>query len=160
MAQAALIGASALYTANAQKKAGAAQRDLANRNGMMQDAQAADAIQRGEEESLLIKRRARRLRGQQRVGYAAQGVDIGSGTAADVQEETTAMGDLDAAQVKRNAFREAWGLSVGADNSRLAGRYAYKAGRNQAIGTVLGGVGEAARGYYSYDAPRVAGGRG
>ncbi len=158
MAQALLIGAAAVYTANAQQQAGQAQKKLANRNADLLDNSAADAIDRGNQDALQVTQRARRLRGAQRASFAGQGVDVNTGTAAALQEETTSMGEVDAAQVRKNAFREAWGIKTQAGNQRLGGDFSAAAGRNQAIGSVLGGIGDASRAYYQYDAPRVSGG--
>ena len=48
----------------------------------------------------------------QRTGYAASGVDINSGTAAQVQRNTQAQGDMDLMTLRANAAREAWGYQV------------------------------------------------
>lgn len=146
-----------------QAKAAGAQRDLARKNAEALDAAANDATDRGNQEAMLINRRARGLRGAQRVAFAAQGVDVGSGTAADLQEQTTILGNADAEQTRKNAFREAWGIRTQAANTRLAGDYEYQANmnkarayKNQAYGSVLGGAGDSYKAYYTYDAPKVA----
>lgn len=157
MAQVALLAAAAGYTAYSQNEAASQQRKLANRNADLIDAQATDATRRGEEEAAAVKRRARAIRGAQRASFATQGVDVNSGTANDLQEETTTLGSIDAETTRKNAFREAWGLTQSADNQRLSGRYAQQAGRNQAVGTLLGGAGDSASAYYKYKAPKVAG---
>lgn len=171
MATAAIIGATAAYTAyqqneagDAQKKAARQQRFLAQKNADLLDKSANDATDRGNEEAMLITRRARGLRGEQRAAFASQGVDVNTGTALDLQNETTSLGGLDAEQTRKNAFREAWGIRAQASNQRLSGDFAYSAGmnqakasRNQAYGTVLGGAGDSYRAYYQYDAPKVKG---
>lgn len=170
MAMAAVTAAGALYgaysqyeTGEAQKKAARQQRVLAQKNAEMLDAAATDATDRGNEEAMLINRRARNLRGEQRAAFASQGVDVGSGTALDLQNETSLLGTIDAEQTRKNAFREAWGIRTQAGNQRLAGDYAYSAGmnqakasRNQAYGSVLGGAGNSYQAYYQYDKPKVA----
>lgn len=143
MAQAAVLLATAAYTGYAQNEAGKAQKDIANRNASLMEAAADDAIERGNEEALAVRRRTRGIVGKQRAAFAGQGIDISTGTAMDLQEETSALGELDEATVRKNAFREAWGLRGQASNDRQAGAYARRAGTNQAIGTVLGGVGDA-----------------
>lgn len=155
MAQAALVVAAAGYSAYAQNQAGKAQQDLADRNAKMIDAQADDAIVRGNEEANLVRRGAKRLRGQQRAAFATQGVDVNTGTSLDLQEETTTLGEMDAATVRKNAWREAWGLKGRASNERLAGDYARRGATNSAIGTALGGIGDSRRAYYEYDAPKI-----
>ena len=160
---AAAYGAYSQYQAGEdQKKAARAQKDLANKNAKLLDEQADDATARGNEEAMLINRRARGLRGQQRASLAGQGVDVGTGTAADLQNETTLLGGLDADQTRKNAFREAWGIRGKASNERLAGEYNYrenmnkaKAYRNQAYGSALGGAAAGYDSWYSNSHPKV-----
>lgn len=158
MANALLIAGAAGYSAYAQNKAGKEQLKLANRNADNLEASANDAVDRGNEEAIALKRRAKGLRGKQRATLAGSGVDVGSGTALDLQEETSSLAEADASTIRRNAFKEAWGIKTSANYEREAGAYARKGARNNAIGTLLGGTGEAYRGYYSYDKPRIAAG--
>ena len=157
MATALVTAAAAGYSAYAQNQAGKQQRKIANRNADLLDASAADAVERGEEEARVLRRKTKSLRGQQRAALAGSGIDVGSGTALELQEETTTLGALDASQLRKNALREAWGIRTQAANTREAGAYAQRGARNQAFGTILGGAGSAAQAYYTYDAPRFAG---
>lgn len=155
MAQAALILGTAAYGAYAQDQAGKEQKKLANKNADMLDAQANDEVARGEEDAMAIRRRGRVLKGAQRAAFAAQGVDVGTGTALDLQNETDESTVVDEATARRNAARTAWGLRTNASNQRLGGRYARAAGRNQAIGTALDGTARAYP-YFRSTAPTVA----
>lgn len=157
MAASAITAGAAVYGAYAQNEAGRQQQKIANRNADLLDASASDAIQRGEEQARKITRQARSLRGRQRVALAGGGVDVNSGTALDLQEETTALGKLDAATMRKNSWTEAWGIRMQAGNQREAGAFAKRTGRNQAIGTLIGGAGQTYKDYYSYDAPKVKG---
>jgi hypothetical protein len=61
-----------------------------------------------------------RLRGAQtvaaqRLAYANSGVDINSGTAAQVQSNTAGAAERDVMTLRANAAREAWGFKVQAD---------------------------------------------
>jgi hypothetical protein len=145
-AMTALTVASTAYGAYAQNQAGKAQQDIANRNAKLLDRSAADALTRGNEEALASRRRTRVLVGQQRAAAAAQGLDVNTGAPADLQNQAEAFGAQDEATIRRNAFNEAWGIRTQASNQRTEGRYARRAGINQAIGTSLGGMGQA----YSY----------
>jgi len=158
MANALLIAGAAGYSAFATDQAGRKQRKLANRNADNLDAAATDVISRGEEEAMAIRKRGKGIRGAQRAKLASSGLDIGSGgTAQDLQDETTAMTQQDEATTRKNAFREAWGIKTQASYSREAGKYARQASLYSAGGQILGGAGEAYRGYYAYDAPTVQG---
>jgi hypothetical protein len=142
------------YSAN---EAGKAQQKLANRNADLQEEQAADSLVRGEEEVLATKRRIRRTVGAQRAAFAGQGVDVGTGTARDLQEETRQLGDVDIATIRKNAWREMYYGKSQASNTRLSANYARRGAQNQAVGTLLGGVGDAYP-YFRPDAPRPVGG--
>jgi len=54
--------------------------------------------------------------GMQRANMAANGVDLGSGSAHDVLTSTELMGGRDAAQLETNAMREAWGYKTQAND--------------------------------------------
>jgi hypothetical protein len=151
--------ATTAYGAYTQNKAGREQQNLANANAALLESQAKDEVAIGEEEVLANRRRVRKAVGQQRADFAGQGVDVGSGTALDIQNETQEMGAVDEATIRRNAFRRAWNINTQASNQRLGGKYARRAGRNQAIGTVLGGVGQASS-YWDGSAPTVSGAGG
>ena len=155
MAQALLIAGTAAYGAYAQNKAGKEQQNLANRNASMIDAQAEDAITRGNEEAGALRMRTKKLVGAQKAALAGQGVSVGSEVAGDLRDDALGMSMQDEQQIRKNAFRDAWGLKTQASNQRLGGRYARRAGQSQAIGTVLGGIGDASM-YYQPTAPKVS----
>lgn len=159
MAQALLIAGAAAYQSYAQVESAKDQRRLANRNADMLEVSANDALARGEEEAKVVRRRAAMTRGSQRAALAAQGVDVNDGIATDLQDETGILGELDAAKVRKNAWREAWSIRTQAGYQREAGRYAYRAGVNNAIGTGLQGAGQSYGAYtdwYSDQRPRVS----
>lgn len=157
MAMAALAVAGAGYQAYAQNQAGKQQKKLADKNAELIDAQAEDALQRGEEQARAVRRATKKAVGSQRTAYATQGVDVSTGTAMDIQDETKLLGLSDEATVRKNAFREAWGLKKQASNQRLGGKYARREGRNAAIASGISGLGASYRAYYDYDRPMLEG---
>lgn len=109
--------------------------------------QATDAVARGAE----TERRQRTLTGQtigaQRAAMAASGIDLGVGSAADVQADTAHIGELDALTIRNNAKREAYGYEVQAMDLRARANLARVGGantaaslRNQSYGTLLSGA--------------------
>ncbi len=152
--QALLIAGTAAYGSYAENESGKAQQHLANRNAKLIDAQADDAIVRGQEEANALRMRTRKLIGAQKAALAGQGVSVGSEVAGDLSNDALSMSLQDEQQIRRNSFREAWGIRGQASNQRLGGSYARRAGQNQAIGTVLGGIGQASA-YYQPGAPSV-----
>ena len=73
-------------------------------NAEMSEISAEDVLRRGEREANSVRRSGRAVRGSQRAAYAAQGVDVDSGSAADIQEETDILSEADSRTVRNNAW--------------------------------------------------------
>jgi hypothetical protein len=146
----------------AAKKAGESQAQVAEATAKLQefnatvaDAQARDAVTRGEDTAAQLQEQTRGLIGTQRSGYAAQGVVVSNGSAADVQTDAQRLSDADQRMIRGNAQRQAWGFRADADNSRRQaaitrqggaialkeGNAAARAANIAAVTTVVGGVG-------------------
>ena len=69
-----------------------------------------DVIKRGDKEAAAHRGKTKRLIGSQRAAMAASGVDVNSGSFADVQSSTQSQGERDALTIKGNAWREALGI--------------------------------------------------
>lgn len=136
--------------AKAASRRGRYEQQVYEMNAAVADWQAADAIARGREAEGLQRQGTRQLIGAQRTSLAAQGIDIESGSAADVQGDSAYLGELDALTIRNNAARAAWGYQVDAVNLRQQGRLARmgsttqaSALKNQSYGTLLGGAAQA-----------------
>lgn len=114
-------------------------KSVADSNAKLADYQAEDAIQRGDKESSKLNKAVSGLVGNQRANFAAQGIDVGTGSASEVQRDTKFLGALDYLKIKTNAAREAFGYKVQAANYTSAGQFAYAAGQNEANNTILTG---------------------
>lgn len=136
----------------AARRAGEAQAQLADYNAAVADLQARDAVARGAIEEAQFRRDLNVLVGAQRAGYAAGNIDVGYGSAVDVQADAAFLGELDALTLRTNAAREAWGYQVEAVDlrrrallARTEGAQLEQAGRAEASGYrragALGGVG-------------------
>lgn len=123
----------------ALKAQGNFQKQAFETNSHLAELQAEDAIKRGDKEAGQIKAKARQMIGTQRAALAAQGIDVNSGSARDIQEDTAAMSELDALTIKNNAFREAWGYKVQALDFRARGQFAELSARTQSRSTLLTG---------------------
>lgn len=122
------MGATAFVAGMGAKAIGAynsaqAQKSSYRTNAMLAGEQAGQAITAGQtrEESSLL--RTAQTYGEQRASMAANGVDLGQGSATDVLATTKFIGDRDAAAIQDNALREAWGYKTQSaiDNSAAAG---------------------------------------
>lgn len=136
-------GATALAGAYSQSQAMEAQaiyqKTQSEMNAKLADMQAADAIKRGNKNAAQVGKNAKRVLGAQRAALAAQGIDIDSGSAADVQQDTEVLSAMDQMTVKNNAWKEAWGFKVQALNTRAEGDWAMAAGQQAARNTLLTG---------------------
>lgn len=124
----------------AQKAAGKAAADVsesqaqvADYNAHVADLQSQDAIERGGDAENRFRMQIRGAIGAQRAGIAAGNIDVGFGSAVDVQADAASLGELDALQLRTNAAREAWGYQVQAFDYRQQAMIDRKAGKNQIL---------------------------
>ena len=123
---------------NIQKR-GAYQSRVADMNARIANIQALDAIKKGDDTVQKIGVLKTQTIGTQRASLAAQGLDITSGSAADIIAETSKNAELDMVTARNNAWRESWGYKVSALSSTAQGEF-IKAGADQeAANTLLTG---------------------
>lgn len=103
-----------------------------------------DAVKRGDIDADEQRQQTGQLIGAQRAAFAANGVDVNSGSAGQVQNDAAALGELDALTLVNNAAREAYGYQVQAMDQRQQGKLAKYQGKMDAIGSILGGAEKAA----------------
>lgn len=133
-------GAANAYTqSRAISAQGGYQKQLLETNARIAEINAADALRRGERLATEQKRAGRRLVGEQRVALAAQGVEIDSGSALQLQEETAGLAAQEALTTRNNAWREAWGYKTEALAANTQGRMAEIGARNESRQTLLTG---------------------
>jgi|6_EtaG_2_1085325.scaffolds.fasta_scaffold01903_5 hypothetical protein len=113
------------------------QKSIFDINARFAEVNAKDAIKRGDKEAIALKKQAKRLIGSQRASLAAQGVDIETGSALDIQEDTAVLAQDDVMTIKNNAWKEALGYRVEAFNFRNQGKFAKLSARNKARNTLL-----------------------
>lgn len=124
-----------------QREDAKTRRDIAKFNARMDELRAEDARIRGEELAAISRGKTKKLRGSQRAVLAASGVDVGTGSAADIQAETEDIGEFEAVTIKNNAMREAFGFKTKGAQEELKGELAFRAGTSRATETFLtGGV--------------------
>lgn len=83
-------------------------------NARLARIQTEDAYRRGEELAIKQQRKSGIIQGQQRLAMGAQGIDLSTGTAAQLVDETSMLSSEDERTIKNNAWREAWGYRVNA----------------------------------------------
>lgn len=106
---------------------------------------AAQAREQGAHDAMKQRLATGLLVAKQASAYRSSGVDAGVGTAAQVQANSAAVGDLDAQQLESNSARAAWGF----EESRKTLQANYKAKRDlidlKQQASLIGGAGQ----YYS-----------
>lgn len=137
--EAPMLLSSSFAESNAMKSQGAYAQQTGDLNAKIDEMNAQDAERRGADQANQARIKARQTIGEQRATLAAQGVDVGSGTALDLQRETASIGEQEAQMIKNNTWREAWGYKMQALNDRTAGKFANSGANFRANMTVLTG---------------------
>lgn len=125
------------------------QKKVASANAKMESARAADELQKGQEDRRQLMRKYGALAGSQRASMAANGIDIGFGSAADQLGDTEMLYREDTANAIKNNAAAVKGIDISAANYTSQARAAGMAATGAAIGgafdvgsTILGGVGK------------------
>lgn len=133
-----VLGASAAAeAAEAENRANLYNAALADRNADLAEYDAQWAINKGEADAALIRRDVDQVVGQQRSSFGASGVEVDSGSTADVVVDTQTLGELDALTVERNSARQAWSIREEAKSYRMQADM-YRAGHKDPT-SVFGG---------------------
>lgn len=106
----------AFMAVQAQKSQLRAAADIADINARSSERSAQAALFAGQRESQRARLSTAALKSSQRASFAANGVDIGEGSAARVLTSTDAMGEIDANTIEANAVRSAWGYRTQGTN--------------------------------------------
>lgn len=152
------------YSAASQKSALQAQAALADTNSRIAELGAQSALAQGQQQVGALTLKAGQLKSTQRANLAANGVDLGEGSAAEVQASTDLMKEIDKNTVEANAVRSAWGYRAQAmnyQNEALTKR--ATAGAINPIGSVvsslLSGAGSVASSWYAQSKAGAQGGQ-
>lgn len=107
------MSATAAYTsASNQKAALLAEAQTQANNATLAGWQADDAVVRGDEAANRTLMKGGQIKGTQRAAFAANGVDLGGDSAQRVLTDTDYLASVDAAALRDNAAREAWGYRM------------------------------------------------
>jgi hypothetical protein len=133
----AMTAAGGVTSALAQLSAGKTNQAIARANASVAESKAEEATNAGEFAANKAIERGRQLEGVQRAAFAGQGVVAGAGTAGLVQKDTEQVSAVNAEMIKRNAAREALGLTTQAKTDIMQGDAAAAQGRMGAVSTLL-----------------------
>ncbi len=108
--------AGAVMQAGGEYQQAQGEKQVAKNNAKTAEYQAQDAIRRGDEQAAQIRREAGGVMSAQRASLGGRGVDVGFGTASDIQDQTNFFGEWDAQTARLNAQKDAWTLRRQRDN--------------------------------------------
>jgi hypothetical protein len=137
MSAASMVGT--LSSAYSQYELGKTRRIISKSNERLAKLRAEDALKRGQKREGASRGQYKKLLGKQRAAMAAQGIDIQSGSAQDIQEETQVVSELDALTIKLNAAREAFGYESQGRGFGMEGILEQQEGSARSTQTLLTG---------------------
>ncbi len=146
----------AYYGAKSQKASLELQANLADLNARMSETAAQQTLLTGQREEGKSRIATANLKGTQRASLAANGVDLGVGSANQILTSTDVLGEMDANTIQANAVRFAWGYrtqAVNQQNQALMSRASAGAISPGAAGftSLLGSAGQVASNWYAYN---------
>lgn len=128
------------------------QAKIADRNAKLTSDQARMAQENSQIEQQRLGRKIAATRGSQIASMAANGVDIGFGSALSVQEDTAMLGAKDYNQLYRQSSQDQLGFDISVANDRAKAQGARQAatgalvkGAFDVAGTVLGGASQTSK---------------
>jgi len=132
--------ASTVLVARSQQQQGRYQRNVAKYNARVAENQAQDVRRAGTEAENKQRQRTAQLLSKQRAQLGAANVDLTSGSALQLQEDTVTLGEADALRIRSNFEAQARSLETGASLTLNQGEFAASAGAQQSVGTILSGT--------------------
>lgn len=140
----ALSAGASLFTGIAQAKNARANADAQasalEANARNSQVLAHDAVERGGQEELKLRRSLAQVAGNQSVQAASSGIDANSGSVLDARNASIAEGEHDAEAIRFNAARERWGYLSQARNLNNQAAYARSAGKAAASNVLFGNL--------------------
>ncbi|MFM7010258.1 MAG: hypothetical protein ACKO0Z_13155 [Betaproteobacteria bacterium] len=97
------------FSAQSQKSNLKFQADMAEISARMSEQSAQSALNQGQRQAGAISMRAGQIKSGQRAALAANGVDLGTGNAAELQASTDIMKQIDMSTAEANGIRAAFG---------------------------------------------------
>ena len=155
--QAAGAAASAVgsyYGARSQQITARGAADIADINAGQSELAAQQELARGNAQVAAVTMRAGQVKGAQRTALAANGVDLGVGSAAEVLTSTDIQKEEDINTITANAVRAAWGQRMQATNftnealTKRAGADSISPGM-AGFTSLLGGATQVASSWYT-----------
>lgn len=110
---------------------------IARQNAQLSRESAAESLKTGQKERRDFWRKVGSVKGQQIASMAANGIDVGYGTAERIQEDTQALADEDASTLYENIHHRTRGYTIEAANYKAESKAAKQRGRAAFVGSVF-----------------------
>lgn len=144
-AGAAQVGVGAFQVLEAKNQADALKRRSefeANQleyNSKLLQIQKREILENAQNDTQRRQTQVKQMIGTQKVSLAAQGVDVGSDVAQDVEREERRVGVEDVQAIKNNAWRDAMGLEIKSQDLKTQAKFTRLSGREGARATMVTG---------------------
>lgn len=129
-----LLGAS--NEARAIKQEAAFEAQQAEFNAQLLEIQKEELAKKTKDDINERQSLTRKMVGSQKARLAAQGIEVDSGIAVDLQEETKQIGREDVLRIKNNAWRQAMGLDIEQADIRSQSKFKQLGARRKANTTL------------------------
>jgi len=145
-------------------------RTFADTNARIAELAAQSTLLQGQQQVGALTLKAGQVKSSQRAAMAANGIDLGTGNAAEIQASTDIMTEIDKNTIEANAVRSAWGYraqamnfkneSIAAQSNGWAYRVDAESKRStsgsispfsSAAGSMLGSAGSVAGSWYMFN---------
>lgn len=113
------------------------EQQIAGFNARIADMKEREAYANAEKDVNKVRRAKRQIIGSQRAAAAAQGIDIASGSALEIQQDTEIQAEEDVKEIRANAWKEAFGYKLEALQYRHKGAASALARKHQAKRTLI-----------------------
>ena len=132
--------ASTAVQMQAQRREGRYKKGVAAYNARVSENEAQEIRAAGAEAENIQRRKTAELLAKQRAQLGAAGIELGTGSPLQLQEETVTLGEADALRIRSNFEAKALSLETGADLTLSQGAFAESIGEQKAVGTLLSGT--------------------
>lgn len=129
------------YSMHAENQAAKYNAAVDVQNAKLANTQAQNANAMGSYEADQARIRGNLQRGAQIAAFAANNVDVTTGSAADILGDTAMVTAANERQARINAAQRAYGFQVQSATDMGAAQYAKWQGKTQQMGTLIGGLG-------------------
>jgi hypothetical protein len=153
------VSAYAAYSSSAaQKQAAQFNQGVAEQNQQVAGVQTQQAAAAGQAKEDAYRRKLAALMGDQRAELAGTGVDINTGSALELQQDTAGLGAADISTIRQDTRNSVWQARLGgtsaADQAKLYGLQADNTSPGLALGSsLLGSASSIASSWYSWNRP-------